>query len=139
MESDNSTAKGSITIDPSFDLLVAKVHRNTDQEVIITTVDKVTLALIDVTNQLEQRGSRLSKFGLFLAVAVVLPTSTFKPVLVSADTWQAIFIIAAIGSFVWFLKACWDTRKCPSVEDVISRIKAPTIPPVEPKQEKLQE
>jgi hypothetical protein len=101
----------------------SKVHFNLEQEFIFTTDDKIRICLTDHLSRMEKRTSWIAPLGVLLAILVVFPTTTFKSFIVSAETWEAIFIISAILSFVWFIKNLWQARVSTSMDKVIDDIK----------------
>lgn len=84
---------------------VSDIHLNVSQKMIITTEDKVHLCLLKHLNQIGRKGGWIAPLGIFIAIGATLVTSSFKEnvLLLSADTWHAIFIIIGILSFVWFV------------------------------------
>ena len=101
----------------------SKVHFNLEQEFILTTDDKIRICLTDHLSRMEKRTSWIAPLGVLLAILVVFPTTTFKSFIVSAETWEAIFIISAILSFVWLIKNLWQARVSTSMDKVIDDIK----------------
>jgi hypothetical protein len=83
-----------------------RVHLNFDQNVVITTEDRLELCL---RNHLECIGSKrewITPLSLFAAFLTTLLTSTFKDSLgLSAATWQALFVLLLIVSAIWSIAA----------------------------------
>lgn len=105
----------------------SKVHFNLEQEFILTTDDKIRLCLTDHLSRMEKRTSWIAPFGILLAILVAFPTTTFQTFIVSAETWEAVFIISAILSFGWLAKAVWQARVSTSMDKVIDDIKRTAI------------
>lgn len=79
------------------------MHKNIGQEVVVTTVDKLKLCLIEHQAILAGQREWIPALGLFLSFVATLCTATFRPVLLSPDTWKAIYIMAALLSCGWAL------------------------------------
>jgi hypothetical protein len=102
---------------------VSDVHLNVSQEVIITTEDKIRIALSEHLKRMEKKRGWIAPFGIFIAIVVTLVTTTFKDIGLDAATWQAIFIIVGIISFGWFvgsIKGAWQSEK---LEDIVGELK----------------
>lgn len=85
-------------------LSTSTLHTNIAQEVIITTEDKIKLALIEHMRINKAMLDWLTPFSIGLSAAASLSTAEFKDQFsVSAETWKAIFIIILIASTAWFL------------------------------------
>ena len=103
-----------------------KVHLNLSQELIVTTEDKVRLCL---QNHLQYTGEKrgwIAPLGILLTVTVSLVTTTFKDVGLSAYTWQALFIIIGILSFMWLVWCTYQATKVKTIEDLVRELKKPT-------------
>ncbi len=105
----------------------SKVHFNLEQEFILTTDDKIRLCLTDHLSRMEKRTAWVAPLGILLAILVVFPTTTFKSFLVSAETWEAVFMISAALSFIWLIKTLWQARVSTSMDKVIDDIKRTAI------------
>lgn len=80
------------------------VHKNVDQEIIITTSDKIEIVLIKSKEILTSKRDWWTPFGLTMAFVTTFCTADFKEFLgLSKDTWQALFIILTFSSFVWLI------------------------------------
>lgn len=99
------------------------VHSNLDQEIIQVTEDKLRLVLNEHVAQIEDKKAWIAPLGVLLAVATAFSTSTFKDVLLKAATWEAIFLLTGIASFVWLLRTIYLALNAPTVEDVVEKIK----------------
>lgn len=103
---------------------VEEIHDNTSQEVITITTDKLKLALLSHVDCMEKKDAWHMPLSLLVGVVVVFCSSTFKTAFgLSADTWQAIFVIFGGGCFVWFCLALRDLKKATSLEELIQVIK----------------
>jgi hypothetical protein len=102
----------------------SKVYSNLGQEIIITTEDKIRLCLIEHLSRVEKKGAWMTPLGIFLTIAIVIPTTTFHDFLLSAETWQAVFVLGGSVSLIWLVQAVWKARTSVSLADVLGRIKS---------------
>jgi len=80
------------------------VHKNVEQEIIITTSDKIELVLIKTKEILTSKRDWWTPFGLFMAFVTTFCTADFKDFLgLTKDTWKALFIFLTIAAFVWLI------------------------------------
>ncbi len=78
------------------------IHKNTDQNVIVVSEDKLRLCLISHREILSSKQGWLAPSSLLLSFIATLATSKFEGRLgLSADTWNAIFVIASLLSGIW--------------------------------------
>ena len=102
------------------------VHKNLAQEIIIINIDKLKLILKDHQDALRQKRDWINPLALFISLLITNLTSSFHDTWnISADTWQAIFIILCIGALCWLIYAVYNAIKgkdC-SIEAVINNIK----------------
>lgn len=100
-------------------------YPNLDQDVIIITSDRLTICLKDHLENISKKDKWLTPLSLFLTFIVVFLTSEFKAAFnIPATTWQAVFVISSIVSFVWFLRSLIESIKCKSsFKDLISDVK----------------
>jgi len=102
---------------------VAKLSVNVSQELIITTEDKVRLCLLQHLGRIEQRNGWITPLTLLLTIIVTLFSATFKDFIISAATWNAIFIIVAFVTSIWLIFAAFKAIKSEKIEDVINLLK----------------
>ena len=103
---------------------VDQIHDNTSQEVISITTDKLRLALIFHLDCVEKKDSWHMPLSFLVVVLVVFCSSNFKMALgLSADTWQALFIMFGLGCLFWFIRNLIRLRKSPTLEELIQIIK----------------
>lgn len=100
-----------------------RVHFNLDQNAIITTEDKVRLVLLTHLAILEQKKSWIAPAGIFIAILTSFVTTNFKDFWLPASTWEAIFLLSGVASFVWLLIALKQAYSAPSVDDIVSELK----------------
>lgn len=100
-----------------------RVHFNLDQDAIFTTEDKVRLVLLTRLSILEQRKSWIAPAGITITILTSFVTTNFKEFLLPASTWEAIFLLSGVASFVWLLVALKQAYSAPSVDDIVSELK----------------
>jgi len=105
---------------------VKKVNLNVDQEIIMITEDRAKLCLMKYLENIGKRDSWTTPFAILLTVVVTLATTSFKQFLVSADVWQAIFLIVGGLSVLWLAISLLRRPKAKKIEDVIKELKAAT-------------
>lgn len=115
----------SISIDSISPQLVnvSEVHLNVDQEVIITTEDKIRICLSDYMKKMEKKRSWITPLAIFITIIIAFSTSTFKDIGLDASTWRAIFIIAGIISFGWLILSVREAKQSIKLEDIVSELK----------------
>jgi hypothetical protein len=102
---------------------IKKVHKNTEQEIIVITSDRLELVLQKHLKYLERRKEWIAPLGLLLAIVTTFCTATFKNAFFSADTWKAIFVMAGVVSLVWLIKSGWASFRSPDIGEVMNKIK----------------
>jgi hypothetical protein len=103
------------------------VQSNLGQTIIITTEDKIEICLMKYLEDLENKRSWLTPFGLLLSIVLTFLTTDFKEWIIPKETWQAIFIVAEIIFLGWLaisIKRAWQTK---SIKDVLEEIKKSQI------------
>jgi hypothetical protein len=100
-----------------------KLYLNVNQDAIVITEDKVRLCLIQHLSKLEARRDWLAPAGIFLTLAVTFPTTTFHDAVVSAATWQAVFVIVTALDLAWLVRTVWRAWRSPKLEDVVASMK----------------
>lgn len=102
---------------------VNEVHMNVSQNVIVITEDKLRLHLSSGVKRMERKNVWIAPLGIFLAIMLPFLTADFKDFFLKAATWQAVFVIAAVLSFIWFLLAIFQRIKSETIDDLIEKIK----------------
>jgi len=100
-----------------------RVHFNLDQNAIITTEDKVRLVLLTHLTVLEKKNSWIAPAGTFITILTSFVTTNFKDFWLPASTWEAIFLLSGVASFVWLIVALKQAYSAPSVDDIVSELK----------------
>lgn len=129
--------KSSSPTKPSIDISsigsqlveVSDVHLNVNQEVVITTEDKMRLCLTQHLNRMERKRAWIAPFGVFIAIITALASATFIDTFLKADTWKAIFILSGLISFVWLLLTIKDAFIAETIDDVVVELKKSKIAP----------
>lgn len=71
---------------------------------IFTTEDKLRLGIRDHSAAMADRRAWITPASLFISIVATLCTAEFKKdFLFPASTWNAVFILVGIGSFMWML------------------------------------
>lgn len=106
-------------------VVVDTVHNNTSLELISITADKLKLILIEHLKCVENKKAWQNPLSILLTIILVFCSAEFKPAFgIPASTWQAVFIIAGIGSTIWLGTTLFSIRKNTlSLDDVLSIIK----------------
>lgn len=103
------------------------IHKNLTQDVVLTTEDKLRLALIQHRETLNSRAEWLGAGTLTLSFLSTLLLTQFKDIgPLSASTWQAVYLIfflLALTRFINILVKMYVNRKKATIDYVIKRIK----------------
>ena len=103
------------------------VHKNVEQEIIITTSDKIELVLIKTKEILTSQRDWWTPFGLLLTFVTTFCTADFKEFAgITKDTWKALFIFLTMGAFIWLMKSLIKLRRYWRKDDlkiIINQIK----------------
>lgn len=102
------------------------IHKSLEQEVVVTTVDKVRLCLMANQDCLRARREWVTPLSLLLTVLAALFATDFKEFVLAAAVWEAIFVLGAAASFVWLVIAganAWRNRSLGGVERIVSELK----------------
>ena len=102
---------------------VNEVHMNVSQNVIVITEDKPRLQLSNISKRMERKNLWIAPLGIFLAIILSFVTADFKDLFLKAATWQAVFIIAGVLSFVWFFWAILQYKNAEKIDDIIEKFK----------------
>ena len=122
----NEEEKFEETIQRKFNQ-TSKIHWNLESVFIITTEDKLRLCLHKNIDRLDVKRKWATPSALLVSLLLALTTADFKDLFIPSEAWLAIFLIAAVVSFFWTIKAIWKTIGVEvSVESIISEIKQPT-------------
>ncbi|MDR1384824.1 MAG: hypothetical protein LBJ67_13400 [Planctomycetaceae bacterium] len=103
------------------------IHVNLEQEVIMTTQDKLKLVLIENQNAILSQNAWIAPLGLFITCLMTLITADFKDKFyLTKEQWFAIFFISTVVFSIWFIYTlivlCKNWNKN-GTEWIISQIK----------------
>jgi hypothetical protein len=80
------------------------IYTNVDQEIVITTVDKIKLVLISTRDIMAAQRSWITPITLFFSCITTLSTSEFKDSLgLKKEFWHSAFLLLAIVSAIMFV------------------------------------
>jgi hypothetical protein len=102
---------------------VKLVHSNLDQEVIMITEDKLRLVLNEHLTKAEKKKDLIAPSGIFITIATIFATTTFKKFFFEPATWEAIFFICGAISLYLLIRAGLRAFNSPSVDSIIEKIK----------------
>ncbi|WP_029275284.1 hypothetical protein [Pedobacter borealis] len=102
------------------------LHKNVKQQLILTTVDKIKLVLMETEKYRAASKDWITPVGLSISFITTLLTSEFKDSLgLTKEIWHALFMLMTLGSLVWLvfkLIACYNGRGKGSHSDIIKQI-----------------
>ncbi len=121
-------SKTKAVIDLDKDLFdSSKISKNLSQEIIVISVDKAKLCLLENQKVLKSYGGWIAPAGILATLITTLSAAKFTEFFgITADTWKAFFMLSTIGCSVWLLitiiQALRNIGKG-SVEYVVSKLK----------------
>ena len=104
-------------------MLDIEIFPNLNQQVIMTTEDRLRICLIENLKKAEKKYDWIAPFGILIAIVTTFVTTSFKNVVLSSQTWEAIFIIGGIASFIWLIIALKHAFIKINLDHIISDIK----------------
>lgn len=102
---------------------VKTVHGNLAQELIVITVDRLRLRLIEHSDTIRRKNSWLIPLGIFIPVLTSILTADFKDFVFADTTWKAMFILVGIASLGWLAYELNRVKESPSINDLVEKIK----------------
>jgi hypothetical protein len=118
--------------------LAENIVQNTDMSlnlggrIIMCTEDKVRLAVLNHLSRMQDAHDWWAPCGVLVSILLVFVTADFKLAFgLSAATWTAVFLIAAVLSVAWLIRALLRLARAPSADDFINSLK-PALPPQPP-------
>jgi hypothetical protein len=114
------TTKGkgiTFDFDPYKDL---KVTENLDKDVLIISKQKLKSILRDAELSLGKKDQWITPFTLLITLIGIFATTEFKQFIVSADTWQAFFLMLSLLSLIWLIWAVRSSLKSRKIEDILN-------------------
>lgn len=124
------TAPANIEFEKEFSAKLT-VHKNIGQEVIVTTVDKVKICLMENRECLTAQKEWITPLSLFIALVTTLAAAEFRKFLFEAAVWQAIYVLGAVITLVWTvlkLRDAWKMRSKASIDTIVTSLKAQSPP-----------
>lgn len=113
-------------------MFVDKKRTNTKSDLIEITEDKLENILLKNHKYLEIKSSYINPLSLFSTFLLAKLTSNFKDFIgISKNTWEAIFIIGIILTFVWLaytmfrIKTNWDKSSLDYLLKIIKNTHSP--------------
>lgn len=100
-----------------------EVSLNIGQNIITTTEDKVRLAVLTHLGRIEDRRAWVAPGGIFLTILAAFATADFKSLWLPAATWNAVFLLCGIASFVWLVVSVVKATRAPTVDDFIDTLR----------------
>lgn len=108
----------------------ATVSTNVSKEYVMTTRDKVELALRVNLPKYASKDQAIAATSVLLALVLALATADFKEFVgVPADSWAAVFAIGAIVAAWVTVREWYRYARRPSIQDVVDAVCIPTDPP----------
>lgn len=104
-------------------MLDIEVFPNLSQQVIMTTEDRLKICLLKNLAKAEKKHDWIAPFGILIAVITAFVTASFKDYLLSAKTWEALFIIVGVGSGIWLLMTIKHAFTQIDIEEIIKEVK----------------
>lgn len=105
-------------------MLEVEVFPNLSQQVIMTTEDRLKLCLKENIKKAERKHEWVAPLSLLITIVAVLVTASFKDYLLSSKTWEALFILGAIGSTIWLILSLKHALKKIEIDSIIQELKA---------------
>lgn len=105
-------------------MYISHVYSNVSQEIVEITTDKLTLILKDHVTRMETHASWQTPLAIVLTLLLTLCTTDTRVAFgLSAEIWKAILIISWVLSFFWLVRCLWRCRKCPTIDQIIAKMK----------------
>jgi hypothetical protein len=112
---------------------VSDIHLNVSQEIIIITEDKARRCLSEHLKRVEQhlehakrKREWIAPLGILATLSVTLvTTSGFRDFLFEATLWNAVFLVANIGTFIWLGRTvirAWQARDTIDMTQELNRV-----------------
>lgn len=125
LEMDHAFADQQVDINrltEEFDTKIIKIHKNTNQRLIVVTQDK---AILTLKRNLSLLGKKewIAPLSTVTTILLALITSNFKPALgLGAAEWRAMFIVAGFITAGWLGKTLWHGLHAKTFQDVIKDV-----------------
>lgn len=102
----------------------SNIHVNVKQNFILVTEDRLRLCLGECLRRLVNREAWIGPVTTLLALVTTLATSTFHAYAgLTADVWQAIFVLLTLATSVWLWRSLAQLRGMPTLDTVVDELK----------------
>jgi len=108
------------------------IHTNVDQEILVTTVDKVRICLMEHRDCLTARSEYVTPLSLVLTIFTTMAAASFRDFILPSAVWQAVYLIGGGLALYWLLRAAyraWSNRKRGSIDALVGALKAHSTTP----------
>jgi hypothetical protein len=105
------------------------IHKNIGQEIVVTTVDKVRICLMETRDSLAAKDDWAAPLALLVSLITTLIAADFKNAGLQAATWQAIYVIGVVLSALWLIRTgrrSYQYRGTGSIDSIVGRLKSDT-------------
>jgi hypothetical protein len=103
----------------------SKFYKNTAQEFISTTADKITIMLMEFKEAIKAQQDSRTPLATGITIASVLVTSNFKSIFgIDPMIIKGLFIAGLVASIIWFLYAIVRSQKTDEKADMKKIIEA---------------
>jgi hypothetical protein len=96
-----------------------QVTLNLGQNIIMTTEDKVRLAVTQHLSAMEQRNGWVAPVGILITIFAAFVTADFKQAILSPAQWHAVFLVTGVITFAWCIRAIYRAIRAPSVDEFV--------------------
>lgn len=97
-------------------------HDNLGERILTISESKLKLCLKDNIDNMGSRTAWQTPAGIGFTILITGLTSSFKDWVLSRYTWQALFVIAGILSFVWLIYTLYKMPRLKKVEDIVDEL-----------------
>ncbi len=124
----NLTKPRDTVIELDKELVVkSTAYKNLTQDILVITVDKAKLCLIEHQSILKSQRNWVAPLGIFLTLVASLVAADFKNFIgIPYAFWQAIFVLLSIASGVWLivtLICAFQNRGKGGIEELVRKLK----------------
>ena len=107
----------------------SRYYWNLSQGTIIVSEDRVRLILLQHVTRIVAADRWIGATGVMATLIATFCTTTFRDFGLTAATWRAVFIVAALLNLAWLIQTLRQARRAPSLDDLVREIKAPPKDP----------
>lgn len=106
------------------------VHLNIQSDCLVITEDKAHRILNQYLDHVRQRTAWHAPAGILVTLLLTFASTRFQPlsigpaVVVAREYWQALFTLVTLGTLVWLVIAVHRAITCPTLDEVVARLKA---------------